>query len=162
MTELQLVIDQLQRMYAGRAWHGPSLTEALDGVDVDLATKRVGHSAHSIFDLVHHVAAWIGEAHARIGGRVPQMPDDGDFPASDDVPTAADWTELRQRLDTNHATLIADLNFLDPGRLSETISTAATPELGEDRTVLSVLHGLVQHNAYHIGQIVLIRRAVGS
>jgi uncharacterized damage-inducible protein DinB len=162
MTELQFLIDQLHRMYEGGAWHGPSLREALDGVSFELATKRLGQSSHSIFDLVHHMAAWIGEVHARLKGRSPQLPDNGDFPTRAGVPTEGDWNTVRQHLDTQHATLLADLEFLNPARLQDTIGASASGPLGTERPLLSVLHGLVQHNAYHIGQIVLIRRALGA
>jgi uncharacterized damage-inducible protein DinB len=161
MTELQLLIDQLRRMYEGNAWHGPSLREALDGVSFELATERLGQSDHNILDLVHHMAAWTGEVHARLNGRAPQLPDEGDFPTRAGVPTEADWDVVRQRLDTQQATLLADLEFLDPARLQE-IAAGTPASSGNERSLLSVLHGLVQHNAYHIGQVVLIRRALGA
>lgn len=162
MTELQFLIDQLRRMYEGSAWHGPSLREALDGVTLELATKRVGHYGHTIYDLVHHVSAWVGEVHKRVSGRPPQYPDEGDFPSHATQPTEAEWAALRSRLDTNQATLVADLEFLDPARLSDQVGTATSPSLGTGPTVLGMLHGLVQHNAYHAGQIVLMRRALGA
>ena len=161
MTELQFIIDQLHRMFEGGAWHGPSLREALDGVSFELATKRLGQSSHSIFDLVHHMAAWTGEVHERLKGRAPQLPGEGDFPTRAGVPTEADWDAVRQRLETQHATLIADLEFLDPDRLQEVIGSASAP-LGSGRPLVAVLHGLVQHNAYHIGQVILLRRALGA
>ncbi|MFN8580252.1 MAG: DinB family protein [Gemmatimonadaceae bacterium] len=162
MTELQFLIDQMRRMYEGRAWHGPSIREALDGVTLELATKRVGQSSHSIYDLVHHMAAWIGEVHARVGGRPPQYPTEGDFPSRVSTPTEADWKAVCDRLDTQQATLLADLEFLDPARLSDLVGTANAPSLGTGPSVLAMLHGLIQHNAYHAGQVVLIRRALGA
>ena len=162
MTELQFIIDQLQRMYAGGAWHGPSVREALDGVSFELATKRLGQSSHSIYDLVHHLAAWIGEVHARLKGRAAQLPDEGDFPARTTMPSEADWDAVRQQLDTQHATLMADLEFLDPMRLQDLIGSSSSAQSSAGRPLVAVLHGLVQHNAYHTGQIVLIRRALGG
>ncbi|MFN8573992.1 MAG: DinB family protein [Gemmatimonadaceae bacterium] len=162
MTELQFLIDQMRRMYEGRAWHGPSIREALDGVTLELATQRLGSSSHTIYDLVHHIAAWIGEVHARVGGRTPQYPVEGDFPSRTIAVTQSDWSALRTRLDTAQATLLADLEFLDPDRLAEHVGTANAPSLGTGPTILAMLHGLVQHNAYHAGQIVLMRRALGA
>ena len=162
MTELQLIIDQLHRMYEGGAWHGPSLREALDGVSFELSTKRLGQSSHSILDLVHHMAAWTGEVHARMRGRAPQLPDEGDFPTRAGHPTEDDWKAVREHLDTAQATLLADLEFLDPGRLPEMIGNSASASVGAGRPLISVLHGLVQHNAYHVGQVILIRRALGA
>jgi len=161
MTELQLIIDQLQRMFEGGAWHGPSLREAIDGVSFDLATRRLGQSSQSILDLVHHMAAWTGEVHARLKGRAPQLPDEGDFPNRALVPSETDWDALRQRLETQHATLMAELEFLDPTRLQDPVGSSSASGV-PPRPLVAVLHGLVQHNAYHIGQIVLIRRALGA
>ncbi|MBV6521892.1 MAG: hypothetical protein MNPFHGCM_02036 [Gemmatimonadaceae bacterium] len=160
MTDPVFIVDQLQRMHGGGAWHGPSMREALAGVSFDLATQRLGHAGHSIFDLLHHIAAWTGEVHERLKGRAPQLPDDGDFPDRRVPPTEADWIALRQHAEARQAELIADLELLDAARLQDAVSTAGTAS--ERRTLATVLHGLVQHNAYHIGQIILIRRALGG
>ena len=160
MREPTFVMKQLRRMKEGRAWHGPSLDEALAGVSFELAERRLGPGSHSIYELTHHVAAWAGEVLARVRGRAAQLPDEGDWPA--DAATPERWEAARARLDETHANLLREIGGLDESRLAERVASIDDPALGGGTTVLGMLHGLVQHDAYHAGQIVLIRRALGG
>lgn len=60
MREMQRIADQLRRAIDGGAWHGPSLSEALDGVKATQAAVRQIPSADSIWELTLHVAALPG------------------------------------------------------------------------------------------------------
>jgi hypothetical protein len=40
MSEVDRILDQLQRAFDGDPWYGPSLSDALDGVDARLAVER--------------------------------------------------------------------------------------------------------------------------
>jgi uncharacterized damage-inducible protein DinB len=155
----QFIIDQLRRLHVGDAWHGPSLHEALAGVTAGMAVARPVPNAHNIAELVHHVAAWAGEVSARLRGRTPQMPDEGDFPPPVDIISEEEWVALRSRLDDAHHRLVVDIQAFDPARLEERMGTADAP-LGTGVSFEGMLHGLVQHDAYHAGQIVLLARAL--
>lgn len=156
----QFIVDQLRRLHEGDAWHGPSLQEALTDVTAGMAVARPVPNAHNIAELVHHVAAWVGEVTARLGGRTPQLPEDGDWPPPVDVLSDAEWTALRMHLDTAHHRVVAAIHAFDPSRLDERMGTADAP-LGTGVSFEGMLHGLVQHDAYHAGQIVLLKRALG-
>jgi len=156
----QFIADQLRRLHEGDAWHGPSLHEALAGVTAGMAVARAVPNAHNIAELVHHVAAWAEEVTARLGGRMPQMPDDGDFPAPIDALDEAGWDLLRDRLSAAHRRAVDAILAFDPSRLDERMGTADAP-LGTGVSFEGMLHGLVQHDAYHAGQIVLLKRALG-
>ena len=58
MKETGRINDQLQRAFQGKAWHGPSLKEALAGITADQAAARPVGNAHSIWELTHHIGAW--------------------------------------------------------------------------------------------------------
>ena len=51
MTEIERILDQLKRAYEGNAWHGPSVSEALAGVNAAQAHARPLANAHSIGNL---------------------------------------------------------------------------------------------------------------
>lgn len=158
--EHRFVLDQLHRMYNGDAWHGPSLSDAVIGVTAEQAAARIAPHAHTIYELTHHVAAWIGEVQKRLRGGEPTMPADGDFPSADTAVTEASWGEALQRLGDRHRALFTDVEAFDAARLHDHVRSRGAP--GEATlTYLGLLHGLVQHNAYHAGQIMLIRRALG-
>jgi DinB superfamily len=152
--------DQLRRVHSGSAWHGPSLREALGGVTAAMATTKVLPSAHSIYALAHHVAAWADEVLQRLHGRAAQQPDDGDFP---DPAAAVDdlaWTRLLARLDAVHAKVIEAVLALDPSLLERKAGDEDSPPLGTGHTFQGMINGLVQHDAYHAGQILLLKRAL--
>jgi len=158
MAELDFVCDQLRRIHEGPAWHGPSLREALDGLTLEHANHRPLPGVHSIADLVHHVAAWEGEVERRITGHASGMPEEGDFPPPGTRVDAEQWNALRKRLDARCASMLSTLRAFDPARLSELLPTATAERV----SIRGMLNGLVQHNAYHAGQMVLLRRAQGA
>ena len=157
MKEKDGILDQLRRMYTGEAWHGPSLSEALEGVSAMQAAARPLAGAHSIYELTHHVAAWIGEVHDRLGGKTPGSPADGDFPPPDTRVDDAAWKFVRERLDTRHRALMDAVARFDATRLDQPVDPATGPEGG---TFYQLLHGLVQHNAYDAGQMMLLKRGL--
>lgn len=158
MAELDFLCDQLRRIHEGPAWHGPSLREALDGLTIEQANHRPLPGVHSIADLVHHVAAWEGEVERRITGHASGMPAEGNFPAEGTRVDAEQWKILRERLDARCASMLSTLRTFDAARLSEILPTATDERV----SIRGMLNGLVQHNAYHAGQMVLLRRAQGA
>jgi uncharacterized damage-inducible protein DinB len=116
--------------------------------------------AHTIYELTHHVAAWANEVSHRLDGRVPQMPEEGDFPAPIASLTDTEWDAARARLDSAHTLLVEAILAFDANRLHERVTEQRDAPLGVGVTYYAMLHGLIQHDAYHAGQIVLLRNAM--
>ncbi len=150
MSEIERIRDQLRRAYSGDAWHGPSLKEVLEGVDADTASARPIADAHSIRELVLHIVAWEKEAIRRVRGEGSDLPPEEDWPDGADA-----WTALLEELDASHVRLMEKLAELDDSQLDSAV-------IGTGGTVYHLLHGVVQHNLYHGGQIVLLRRAASA
>jgi uncharacterized damage-inducible protein DinB len=150
-VEVTRLADQLERSFRGGAWHGPSVSEALDGVDAALAARRIAPGAHTIAELAGHIAFWIGESSRRIDGTPSgSVTDEQNFPsraAGDD----AAWRRTLAELEAAHRSLHATVLALTDERLDGAVA-------GSDPTMRGLLLGLVQHNAYHAGQIVVLRK----
>ncbi len=58
MSEINRILDQMDRAYSGEAWHGPDLKQLLEGLSAEDASKHPVPGAHSIWELVNHFAAW--------------------------------------------------------------------------------------------------------
>jgi uncharacterized damage-inducible protein DinB len=140
----------MTRAYEGNAWHGPALRELLTTVTADTATAKLLADRHSIWEIVLHVAAWKRVAARRIKGETVKEPPEGDWPP---LPaTSADsWQKSLRHLDTSHRQLLEATGSLTDQRLEE-----RTP--GTDYTLYILLHGAIQHDLYHAGQIALLRR----
>jgi uncharacterized damage-inducible protein DinB len=154
------VLGELRRMYEGNAWHGPSVMEALRDVPAAQAAARPVRGAHTIHELTHHIAAWMGEVSSRLRGNPAGNPADGDFPAPGATVDEATWLATLQLLDRRHAEVMATVAAFDPERLHDPVDRTTEASEADPRTFYSLIHGLVQHNAYHAGQIMLLRRAI--
>jgi uncharacterized damage-inducible protein DinB len=159
---IEPLLGDLRRIYEGNAWHGPSVLEAIGDVTAQQAAARPIPNAHSIYELTHHIAAWIGETTSRLQGKPPGNPGDGDFPPR---PTAVDdaaWADVRARLERRQAELIETVAGFDPARLDEAVDPENRKDPSGPVSYRALLSGLAQHNAYHAGQIVLLRKALSS
>ena len=154
MTEIERILDQLKRAYEGNAWHGPSVSEALAGVNAAQAHARPLANAHSIRELVHHIAVWENVGRRRLQGDRAQIEISSleDWPSADDRSEAA-WVQAKAALDRGHEALREAIACVDESRLDE-------PILEGMSTVYVTLHGVIQHDLYHAGQIAMLKKAL--
>jgi uncharacterized damage-inducible protein DinB len=151
MPEIELIADQLNRAFDGEAWHGPALMEVLDGIDATTAAAHPIPGAHSIWELVLHLATWERVIARRIQGETLMPSDEENFPQVQQ-PTNAAWQEALQTLRTTHSELIQLVSSMKESRLNERVP-------GKDYDLRFMLTGAVQHAAYHGGQIALLKKA---
>jgi uncharacterized damage-inducible protein DinB len=158
MSERERLLDMMRRLHAGDAWHGPSVKEALAGVDHHRAAARPIAGGHTIWEIALHVAAWRNEVGARIGGKRPGMPEQGDWQTVTD--TSADaWQQTLDALDASHDALASVVRNLSDADLDRSLGTDVSPTGGS--TIGLTLHGIVQHDTYHAGQISLLKKSHG-
>ena len=151
---LQTISESLARSVAGEAWHGPALGELLaDVTDTEAAAHPVD-GAHSIVELVLHVAGWMEEVASRLEGHEPGLPSDGDWPP------VRPWPEARARLTRAHERLQRALAAFPEARLTEKVGDVRDPPLGSGVSYAATLIGVTEHNAYHGGQVALLKRAL--
>ena len=153
-TTIERLVDQLRRSAEGDAWHGPSVREVLDGVTVDDASAHPIAGAHSIRELVLHMAAGIQLVLRRIGGDGRQLSPEEDWPTPSE-PTEDAWQREVESL------------FALNRRLREAVATFPATHLDDPLvpdppySAFTQFIGLTQHDLYHAGQIMLLRRALG-
>jgi uncharacterized damage-inducible protein DinB len=153
MTEIERILDQLKRAYEGSAWHGPSVREALAGVTAQQARARPLQNAHSIWELVHHIAVWENVGRRRLEGDRAEVDisSPADWPPTDDASEPA-WEQATAALDRGHEALRKAIAGLEESRLNE-------PILEGMSTVYVTVHGVIQHDLYHAGQIAMLKKA---
>ena len=154
MTEIERILDQLKRAYEGEAWHGPSVREALAGVTAAQAQARPLANAHSIWELAHHIAVWEGAARRRLEGdrAAIDLSSPEDWPPANDISEAA-WEQAKAALDRGHDALRQAIARTDETLLDEPILEGLS-------TVYVTLHGAIQHDLYHAGQIAMLKKAL--
>ena len=154
LTEIERILDQLKSAYEGNAWHGPSVHEALAGVTAAQAHVRPLANAHSIWELVQHIAVWEAVGRRRLeGDRAPiDISSTDDWPPADDTSEAA-WEQAQATLDERHQVLVEAIARVPESRLDEPIFEGMS-------TVYVTLHGVIQHDLYHAGQIAMLKKAL--
>lgn len=157
---MSYLVSEIRSVVAGDAWHGPSWRDVLAGLNAQQAAQRIVPTAHTIYELVHHTAAWAGEVARRFGGGAPRMPQEGDYPPNDVVIDEAAWQRAITRLSDAHDELAVAIERFDAQRLDERIGTDRDAPLGSGVSYRATIAGLLAHTAYHAGQAMLLRRAI--
>ncbi|MGA7291058.1 MAG: DinB family protein [Terriglobales bacterium] len=153
-TEATRIADQLRRAFDGEAWHGDSLFEILEGVRATQAGARLIQNVHSIWELVLHIAAWDGAVLRRLGGAAVELSGAENFPQVTDGSEEA-WRKTRVEVRRVHEDLIKTVAELPDSRLEEIVPGKKEVHY----TFYYMLHGVVQHELYHAGQIALLKKA---
>ncbi len=151
MTEVERIVDQLNRAFAGEAWHGPAVIEILDGITAPQAAARPLDSAHSIWEIVLHIASWERACRRRLEGDRAQLSTVEDWPAVTDTDEPA-WERAKEMLRQAHEALRKAVSEMDDARLNQ-------PILEGMSSVYVTLHGVIQHSLYHAGQIAILKKA---
>ena len=165
MTEVQRILDQYDRVMKGAAWHGDAIWPILDGISVEKAALRPIANAHSIWEIVGHMAFWEGVAAKRLAGLRAGREEERNFPATPDEEglnfpvapeaTEANWQKTLEQFRASNQAFREALQRLSPARLDE-LSAAGK------RSFYDEAHGLIEHNVYHVGQIALLAKAMNQ
>jgi len=150
--EVERIADQLRRAFEGNAWHGPALSEILSDVTSEQAAKKPLCAAHSIWEIVLHIAVWESAVRRRLVGEViDELPPEEDWPPVKDTSENA-WQSILESLKQGNRQLQQAISEFRDERLSEPV-----PAKGYSMYVM--LHGVVQHDLYHAGQIAILKKA---
>ncbi|MGC1242560.1 MAG: DinB family protein [Chryseosolibacter sp.] len=146
-TERSNLVSLLKRTFEKEAWHGPSVTEALADIEAREATWRLSNT-HSIIELVLHMTAWREYVIQKLAGNASySVTEEHNFPAGHN------WPESVQRLRENQQKLVSALESF-PGDLQDQVPGKTAP-----LSFYTLVHGIIHHDLYHTGQIMLIKKA---
>jgi uncharacterized damage-inducible protein DinB len=144
------IADQLTRAFEGGAWHGPAVKEALAGVNAARAAARPIAGAHTIWEIAAHLATWESAVRRSLAGEAVKVGPEEDWPPAGQGGEAA-WQALLARLEAGHRALHDAVLAFDEQRLDQ--------PPGEGRPSPYVLmHGVIQHDLYHAGQIAVLKK----
>lgn len=154
MTEIQRIVDQLNRAFEGEAWHGPALMNILGGIKPLQAASRPFPGTHSIWEIALHIAAWERACCRRLGGERAELPAVEDWPEVTNT-NEQSWQRAKTVLRQAHDELCDAVSQLDESRLDE-------PIIEGMGSVYVTVHGVIQHSLYHAGQIALLKKSASE
>jgi uncharacterized damage-inducible protein DinB len=151
-SETAAIADQLRRAFYGGAWHGDSLFEILKSVTAEEAARHTVAGRHSIWELVLHIAAWDGAVRRRMTGVAVKLSAAKNFPAVTDTSEAA-WAKALEQVRRVHEELVEAVEKFPEKSLRKPVPG----KKGAHYDFYYMLHGVVQHELYHAGQIALLK-----
>ena len=134
----------------------------VEDLSAELAGRRAENLPHSIWQIVWHVNFWTDYELRRIRGEKPPYP----VHAAESWPTAAPPSEVEWKKEVaRFAELIGILAVMAEGNsneLNREVPAMHPKQETRTSTVLAILWQTLAHNSYHVGQIALVRRALGA
>lgn len=150
------IADQLASTITGQAWYGDSLGQILNGVTAQQAESHPIAKAHSIWELLVHVEAWVKLCLGAIEGRPippwPAQPKELDWPLVTET-TGDAWRQAGQSFFASHSKLVEAIKGFSDDRLEATVP-------GRAYNFYHLFQSATQHAIYHAGQIALLKKVV--
>ena len=157
-------VDLLQEMMAVREmdpedgrWFSP-ISQALAGLTAAQAAWVAGDGMNTIWQLVNHLTFWTQFVTGRLAGGHPwgeRIDNNATFGDPGDASDEDGWARAVQGLRDAYSELAAALSKQTDLDMERPLNSQRTP-------AATMVSGSVMHDAYHIGQIVLLRRMQGS
>ena len=159
-SRTSLLIDQLHRAFDGDPWHGPSVVHLLEDVTFAQAMATPPGGVHSIAAIVAHMTSWVAEVTRRVTRASGGRSDRGRLadPARDGQ---AGWAAMHLELAEAMARLTEAVAGFPEARWDDLVGDTRDAALGTGVTYEQTVLGLVQHLAYHGGQVAILRKLVG-
>jgi uncharacterized damage-inducible protein DinB len=154
-TETTRIAAELRHAVQGPAWHGPALLEVLADVTPLQAAARPLAAAHSIWEITLHAAGWLDILHERLDGTHRPIADEEDWQTVTDTSLDA-WQRLLARIRDCAGRLASRIEGFPDEGLNRVLPGA---DAGASSAYVS-LQGIVQHVAYHAGQIAVLKKGV--
>jgi uncharacterized damage-inducible protein DinB len=152
MSELRRIADLLDRVGSGDAWHGSPVDATVQDLPARQAAMRPIANGHTIWELVLHIAVWQRVVARRLRGEEFEPSPAQDWPRAPE-PTEQAWRDAVRDLRTARAELRREIERFDEKRLDATVQ-------GKNYSFHVMLHGVIQHDLYHAGQIAILRKGV--
>ena len=149
--DMEIIADQINRAFRGESWHGPSVREVLAGVSAEDAAAHPIAGAHSIWEIVLHLTGGYILVLRRVRGEDAQLSPEEEWPPVPELSSEA-WRKSQHTLDQLNQQLESAVRAFPGERLSH--------ELGSEYTAYTQFCGVPQHDLYHAGQIVILKKAL--
>jgi uncharacterized damage-inducible protein DinB len=139
-----ILLEQLRTTHTDEDWFVPA-NIAVQGLTAEQAKWNPGPGNHSIGQLAYHLWYWDARSLQQFKGEKP-APFDGNNNETFDNFTPAQWDELVKKLDQ----VLTDWE--------KAVESADDQKLAEKASLIAHVGA---HNAYHIGQILYVRKLQG-
>ena len=148
--ETKRLKQEFSRLYDGDPWIDVNLKQTLSGISAEKASKRIAEGRNSIWEILNHMIEWRRMLLKRLKGNIIPVPEDNFF---HEVPDSSEvsWTYTLNEFEETQKEWLSFFDGLKDEDLEKTYP-------GNGQGYYYLIQGIIQHDAYHLGQIVLLSK----
>jgi len=151
---IQNNIQQLEILQQGKPWIGSTFSSKLSRVQQDAYFKKPIEGLHSIAEIISHLTLWRKEAILKIEtGKGSKTDDCEENWLSNEKLQTIGWENVLAAYQATTTDLIAILSTKNDDFLSQKYYDT---DFKDYYTYNWLLNGMIQHDAYHLGQLGII------
>ena len=157
-SEITSLITQLIEVHEGRPWMGSSFDRKLGSLSNDEAFTTPGKQMHSVAQILAHLTFWREEGILKIvSGSGSKTDDDPDNWPSNEALMEMGWGTIKEKYDRSLSKLINLLAEREDDFLDQTYYDNDFKDVYPYRFLV---HGMLHHDIYHLGQLGLIIKQI--
>jgi uncharacterized damage-inducible protein DinB len=151
MKASQRISGLFTNLYQGEPWIDVTLVDTLQHIPYQKAAEKY-RNCNSIWEITNHIVAWRENVLQRVQGKVINTPNHNYFESIPDVSESA-WQATLQNLAQSQKQWVTFLENFDEKEFD-----ALYPNNGLN--YYEHIHGIIQHDAYHLGQIAILSKLI--
>lgn len=151
MQEIQRLIQLFEKGYNGSPWIDVNLVDVLQEVTPEQAIKKLYPDANSIWEITNHIISWRENVLQRVQGVEVNTPYHNYF-----IPIqkgASTWHQTLKKLEASQKEWISFLKKMKESDLDKLYKP-------NKMNYYEHIQGILQHDVYHLGQIVMLLRFI--
>ena len=154
MNLQQQIATHFRTVYFGKNWTDVNLKDTLAGVDWELASTQI-YSCNTIAVLIFHMNYYVSNVLKVLRGQPLEASDKYAFDCPP-VKNQEDWERLQKQVFADAEALATEIEKLPENKFWEIFENEKYGNYYRN------IHGIVEHNHYHLGQIVLLKKIIGQ
>ena len=152
-NEINRTVKLFTELQHGNCWIGNNFKETLHGIDANAASKPGYVNGNSIWQLVSHLIYWRTSVVNRLTGSL-NLPPFPDFRLPEEL-NEENWKQVLLDFEAVYHLLRNAVQHIKDENLDK-------PSPKEGQTFYQLILGCLQHDAYHLGQMMLIKKMILS
>lgn len=150
MAEVDRIISLFEKLYNGEPWIDVNIKFILENITAKHAAIKPFPKCNSIWEIVKHLIEWRINVLERLQGVVIKTPDHNYFEPIEDKSEKA-WTITLIEYENVQTQWLVFLKQFNP-------KSFETQYPSNKMTHYEHIQGILQHDSYHLGQIVLLSK----
>jgi|SRR5690606_17256936 len=150
MEESERIVSLFEKLYNGEPWIDVPIQGTLFRITARQANQRPLPNCNTIWEIVNHLIDWKAAVQQRLSGQIIESPANNFISPITD-PSEEAWTITLKRFDTVQSEWIEFLEKLNPSSYESVYPP-------NQMTYYEHILGVLQHEAYHLGQIVIFAK----